>query len=210
MSKSPLIRAVEVALERAGYKQMPTPLRVAGVDFEFTSAMRGSDGRALDLVLLVDTTTGDHGDKDAARVRQRIEGLSRALDVTGSRFVVTAVLAGAALSGQIEELSETCRVLQVEPLSVEMDGTPSNEAVERELADSIRVLLPLSLPERMEDASASSPAMERLAKALSNDIDRDLLNLVLDAAEHGEAAVTEAASARVDRELDNPDEALDE
>ena len=50
MSQSPLIRVVQERLRVGGYQDFPTPLRVAGVDFEFTAAMRGKDGRALDLI----------------------------------------------------------------------------------------------------------------------------------------------------------------
>lgn len=106
---------------------------MAGVGFEFTGAMRGRDGRSLDLVLLVDTTTGDFGDRDGARVRQRVEALSRALDVTGSRYVVTVILAGAALAEGVEALSETCRVLQVESVALDDQGKPLNEAAKRQL-----------------------------------------------------------------------------
>ncbi len=49
---------------------------MASVDFEFTAALRGTAGRGLDLVLIIDTATGDHGDRDAAKVRQRVEALS--------------------------------------------------------------------------------------------------------------------------------------
>ena len=114
MSGSPLVQAIQERLRAGGYSDLSTPFKVAGVEFAFTGAMRGRDGRALDLVLLVDTTTGDFGDRDGGRVRQRVEALSRALDVTGSRYVVTVILAGAMLSEGIEALSETCRVLQVE------------------------------------------------------------------------------------------------
>jgi len=88
--------------------------------------MRGRDGRALDLILLIDTTTGDFGDRDGGRVRQRVEALSRALDVTGSRYVVTVILAGAVLTEGIEALSETCRVLQVEGVALDREGKPAD------------------------------------------------------------------------------------
>jgi hypothetical protein len=98
VSSSPLIQAIQERLRSGGYSDLSTPFKVAGVEFAFTGAMRGRDGRALDLVLLVDTTTGDFGDRDGGRVRQRMEALSRALDVTGSRYVVTVILAGAVLA----------------------------------------------------------------------------------------------------------------
>ena len=122
MSGSPLVQAIQERLRGAGYSDLSTPFKVAGVEFAFTGAMRGRDGRALDLVLVVDTTTGDFGDRDGARVRQRVEALSRALDVTGSRYVVTVILAGAVLAEGIEALSETCRVLQVERVALDDQG----------------------------------------------------------------------------------------
>ena len=84
MIGSPLVQAIHKRLHLAGYSDLSTPFKVAGVEFPFTGAMHGRDGRALDLILLVDTTTGDFGDRDGVQVRQRIEALSRALDVTGS------------------------------------------------------------------------------------------------------------------------------
>ena len=73
MSDSPLVNAILGRLHEAGYRDLAAPFQVATVEFEFTAALRGSDGRALDLVLVVDTTTGEFGDRDSARVRQRIE-----------------------------------------------------------------------------------------------------------------------------------------
>lgn len=133
MSGSPLVLAIRERLRGVGYSDLSTPIKMAGVGFEFTGAMRGRDGRSLDLVLLVDTTTGDFGDRDGARVRQRVEALSRALDVTGSRYVVTVILAGAALAEGVEALSETCRVLQVESVALDDQGKPLNEAAKRQL-----------------------------------------------------------------------------
>ena len=80
MTSSPLIAAIRQRLNEAGYDDLPTPFRMAGVEFQFTGALRGRHGRALDLVLLVDTTAGSFGDSDGARVRARIQALSRALD----------------------------------------------------------------------------------------------------------------------------------
>src|SRR5688572_26806439 len=132
MSSSPIVLAIQARLRKAGYSDLSTPFKLAGVDFAFTGAMRGRGGRALDLVLLVDTTTGDFGDRDGARVRQRVEALSRALDVTGSRYVVTVILGGAVLSEGVEALSETCRVLQVEAVSLDAEGKPVDETAERQ------------------------------------------------------------------------------
>jgi hypothetical protein len=196
MSGSPIVQAIQERLRDAGYTDLPTPFKVAGVEFAFTGAMRGREGRALDLVLLVDTTTGDFGDRDGGRVRQRVEALSRALDVTGSRYVVTAILAGAVLAEGIEALSETCRVLLVEGISLDDRGKPEDDTAKRRLDDRIRVLLPLTLPMPVvEIQNGSGPAMDQLIRALPADTDIAFVNALIDASSDGEQAVTDALAS---------------
>jgi hypothetical protein len=195
LNDSPLVKAIQERLRGADYSDLSTPFKVAGVEFPFTAAMRGSEGRALDLVLLVDTTTGDFGDRDGARVRQRVEALSRALDVTGSRYVVTVILAGALLAEDIEAMSETCRVLQVEGVSLDDQGHPADEAAECQLDDRIRVLLPLTLPVPLiETRDGSGPAMEQLVHALPAGTNKALVDAVIAASSAGEQAVTDAVA----------------
>jgi hypothetical protein len=178
---------------------LPTTFKIASVEFSFTGAMRGRDGRALDLVLLVDTTTGDFGDRDGGRVRQRVEALSRALDVTGSRYVVTVILVGAVLEEGIEALSATCRVLQVEGISLDDKGTPVDEIAKRQLDDRIRVLLPLTLPVPVAEAQdGSGPAMDQLLRALPANTDTALVDALINASNDGEQAVTDAAALAID------------
>jgi len=200
-----LVRAVQERLRGAGYVDLPTPFKVAGVEFAFTGAMHGREGRSLDLVLFVDTTTGDFGDRDGARVRQRVEALSRALDVTESRYVVTLILAGAMLSEGVEALSETCRVLQVDGVELDANGKPQNEAVAEKLDDRIRVLLPLTLPTEVADASGNAPAMERLIRALPKGMNKDLVDAIINASEDGEQAVTDAIALEIDRAFQQTD-----
>lgn len=195
MSGSPLVQAIQERLRGAGYSDLSTPFKVAGVEFAFTGAMRGRDGRALDLVLVVDTTTGDFGDRDGARVRQRVEALSRALDVTGSRYVVTVILAGAVLAEGIEALSETCRVLQVERVALDDQGKPMDETAGRQLDDRIRVLLPLTLPVPITDTQdGSGSAMEQLVRALPADSNKVLIDGVIAASGAGEQSVIDAVA----------------
>jgi len=195
MRGSPIVLAIQARLRKAGFSDLPTPFKLAGVEFVFTGAMRGRDGRALDLVLLVDTTTGDFGDRDGARVRQRIEALSRALDVTGSRYVITVILAGAVLSEGVEALSETCRVLQVESASLNAEGSPVDEAAERQLDDRFRVLLPLNLPMvSAQLADGAGPALDQLVRALPTDTNKALVEAAIAAAEGGEESVTDAVA----------------
>jgi hypothetical protein len=124
--------------------------------------------------------------------------LSRALDVTGSRYVVTAVLAGAALAEGVEALSETCRVLQVEGVRLDDQGMPIDEIAERQLDDRIRVLLPLTLPvPAVETPNGSGPAMDQLIRALSGNTDAALVGALINASNDGEQAVTDAVGLAI-------------
>ena len=210
MSEAPLIQALQVRLRTAGYSDLPTPFKVANVEFAFTAAMRGREGRSLDLVLLIDTTTGDFGDRDSARVHQRVEALSRALDVTGSRYVVTAILAGAVLAEGIEALSETCRVLMVEGIALDADGAPAGDLAERHLDDRIRVLLPLTLPGPLTaTADGSGPAMEQLVRALPAGTNKRLLGALIGASGGGEQAVIEAIANEINRPFETQEDGGD-
>lgn len=192
MSDAPLVKVIVQRLLGAGYVSLPTPFRVATVEFDFTAALTGAETRSLDLVLIVDTTSGEFGDRSAQRVIQRIEALSRALDVTESRYVVTVILAGAALAGNVERLAETCRVLHVDDVDLGADGLPANDQVAARLDDNIRVLLPLIIPDgAVKAASAASGAMNELRAALTK-VDPAFLGHLINAAESGEDEVTAA------------------
>lgn len=208
MSEAPLVQALQARLRVAGYSDLKTPFKVANVEFDFTAAMRGREGRSLDLVLLIDTTTGDFGDRDSARVRQRVEALSRALDVTGSRYVVTVILAGAVLIESVEALSETCRVLLVESIALNADATPAGELAERQLDDRIRVLLPLNLPAPLASTSdGGGPAIEQLIRALPSGTEKRLLEAVIAASSGGEQAVSEAIAIEINRAFEDGEDA---
>lgn len=196
MTAAPLIGVVQQRLREAGYRDLATPFRMAGVEFQFTAAMRGRGGRALDLILIFDTTTGEFGDRDAGRVRARVEALSRALDITESRYVITAVLAGAALVDSIEALSDTCRVLQVENVVLDAGGELADEVALQQLEDQIRVLLPLTLPDTGSDPQdGGAPAIDQLVAALPKDVEAAMIATLVEAAKRGEDAVTQAAGA---------------
>lgn len=201
MTSSPLIAAIRQRLNEAGYDDLPTPFRMAGVEFQFTGALRGRHGRALDLVLLVDTTAGSFGDSDGARVRARIQALSRALDVTASRYVLTVVLAGATLPGDIDSLADTARVLHVDMLPINKAGIPDLDRLE----DSIRVLLPLSIPQPAANEQDGT-AQDQLEKALKNVVEAATIRTIMDAAEHGDEAVTTAIASLIDTALVSEEE----
>jgi hypothetical protein len=201
MTGSLLVSGVVKRLEAAGYQALSTPFKIASVDFEFTAALRGTAGRGLDLVLIIDTAIGEYGDRDAAKVRQRVEALSRALDITGSRYVLTVILVGASLRGDIETLSATCRVLTIEHASLDGEGRPSSDAAGEALDDHIRVLLPLDLrADDTADALESDPVGELLS-ALVQTLDSRLVRSISQASISGEDAVTLALGKRLEEVL---------
>jgi hypothetical protein len=201
MIGSLLVSGVVKRLEAAGYQALSTPFKIASVDFEFTAALRGTAGRGLDLVLIIDTAIGEYGDRDAAKVRQRVEALSRALDITGSRYVLTVILVGASLRGDIETLSATCRVLTIEHASLDGRGRPSSDAAGEALDDHIRVLLPLDLrADDTADALESDPVGELLS-ALPQTLDSQLVRSISQASISGEDAVTLALGKRLEEVL---------
>ena len=186
-------------LEKAGYRPVQTPFRVASVDFEFTAALIGSVGRALDLVLIVDTAAGEFGDRDAKTVRQRIEALSRALDVTRSRYLLTAILVGAALPKLVDALSPTCRVLNVESASFDTEGEPISDQAALALDDQVRILLPLTIA--ADDEAQSEEDRDPIAKlrgALSLNLDQTLVDALTEASKSGEDAVETALGKVLD------------
>lgn len=189
MSSSPLIMAVANRLREEGYEDVGTPFKVASVNFEFTWALRGTGGRALDLVILVDTITGEAGDTEFPRLRRRIEALSRALDVSGSRLVLTVVLVGAATGSDIDGLAAICRVLVVEPIKVDLEGVPEDMPARQMLDDRIRLLLPLEIPASAEGDGSDRTAEDTLLAQLPNSLDRAFMKALLESSHQGEAAV---------------------
>jgi len=201
VSESNLVRALLRRLHEAGYDDVPTPFRVASVDFQFTAALRGRKARALDLVLVVDTSTGDFGDRDPRSVRLRVEALSRALDVTQSRYVLTIVLAGAALAGDVDALTQVGRVLNVEAARLDDEGRPVDAEAAEALDDQIRLLLPLTLPSDEGAPEDRLDAMAALHASLSANLDAELSSAVIAASARGEGAVTGALSDILARAL---------
>jgi hypothetical protein len=199
VTASLLVEGLVKRLEAAGYTRLSTPFKVASVDFEFTAALRGRDGRGLDLVLIVDTATGDHGDRVAIRVRQRVEALSRALDITRSRYLMTVILAGASLPDDVDALSGICRVLSVEALSLDGEARPVDTTAAEAMDDHIRVLLPLNLPYREEEQGKTPrhDTISELLAGLPKGLDEPLVRGLVEASSQGEAAVTKALGDRL-------------
>ncbi len=140
MTLSPPVQRVVTLLTQAGYRPREMPAVVASVPFEFAAMLLGAD-RALDLIIVIDTLI-----EPEPRIRQKVEALSRALDLVGSRRPLTVVLVGPLPRASIlEALGRVCRVLPV--------GTPTGKKAGRFLSDALAVLLPLELPKSSEGVS---------------------------------------------------------
>lgn len=131
-------------LTGAGYKQLATPLDIAGLKFDFPAALLGT-GPSPDLILVFDTAF-----EPEERVKTKIQGMARALDVMKSRRPLTAILAGPRpRTATLDAMSKVCRVL---PIGVAVNGDE-----EASLRNWLAVLMPLQLPQTT-DATADPMA----------------------------------------------------
>jgi hypothetical protein len=132
VSPSPTVGRVISLLEGAGYRRCADPLRVADIPFSFAAML--ARPTSLDLVVVIDRIE----ESDAQQVRERVEGLGRALDAAQSRRPLTVVLVGPRPDLHVfHALREVARVLPVD----EGPGATTPEA----LPDALGALLPLKL-----------------------------------------------------------------
>jgi hypothetical protein len=136
ISSQPVSRVVNL-LTAAGYRQRETPVTVASVPFEFAALLVGAD-HALDLIIVIDTLT-----EPEVRIRQKVEGFGRAMDVVASRRPLTIVLVGPTPRAAI--VAALLRVGRVLPV-----GTPTGLGADAFLRDALAVLLPLKVDHASE------------------------------------------------------------
>lgn len=192
MNESPLTEKVAQALEGVGYHRVVSPFRVASVEFSFTAVFKGSQKRSNDLVILVDTTTGEDRDRQPQRFRNRVEALGRALDVSHSRYVITVILIGATARHEVETLSTSCRVLTVDDIPMYSSQAISEDEINRQLLDRISVLMPLVLPKVSGAAdSRGLSAIDELTSSVEGAIDQSFYQSLISASSSGESAVSD-------------------
>ena len=132
------IASVVSLLEGSGYRALEQPINIGGIPFQFGATLVGAT--SLDLIVIVDTVV-DHDDDG---LRRRVEGLSRTLDVAGSRRPLTIILVGPPPGPAVfNALARVCRVLVV--------GSKADD----ELGDALAVLLPLELSTERDGPSES-------------------------------------------------------
>jgi hypothetical protein len=159
----------------AGYAALDQPITVGGIPFEFGATLAAKT--SLDLVVVIDTMADDED-----RIRRRVEGLSRALDLVRSRRPLTVILVGPPPGRAFTHaLARVSRVLVV--------GTPTGADAEDELVDVLAVLLPLELSTQHDGTPESWAGVREELLAAHSDTDTAA---VLEASEAGADAVREA------------------
>lgn len=175
MSASEPIQRVVALLEGAGYEVIEQPRPIGGIPFEFEAVLVGVG--SLDLIAIIDV----EAESDRGRLRGRVEGLARALDLVRSRRSLTLVLVGVRPEPElIQALARVGRIL--------LTTAPPGDEGEVEMRDALAVLLPLQIATD-SDSAAESWAAARVSIAAAYPAEA---NGVLAAASTGPAAVEEA------------------
>jgi len=175
VSASEPIQRVVALLEGAGYEVIEQPRPIGGIPFEFEAMLAGVG--SLDLIAVIDVDA----ESDRGRLRGRVEGLARALDLVRSRRSLTLVLVGVRPEPElIQALARVGRIL--------LTTAPPGDEGEVEMRDALAVLLPLQIATGPESAAESwVAARASIAAAYPAEA-----NGVLAAASAGAAAVEEA------------------
>lgn len=167
------VQKVLGVLEHAGFERLPRPLTVAGTEFDFEAAARGTR-TSHDLVLIATDQVPNR------RLKRLIAGLARSLDLSASRRPMTLILVGGVAAADRAELDRYARVLPV------ASAAPNTTEIE----EAIAVLLPLELPNAAL-AHGGDPVNEVLAALGPGRTTADHIALI-HAADDGPGAVREA------------------
>lgn len=173
MTATTPVERISGILEEAGYRRLSSPLKVAGLGFDFPAVFVGAD-RSVDLILVADTAF-----EAAARIQRKVEGVGRALDVLRSKRPVTVVLAGPRPEAEvIDAMTKVGRVL---PVGTQVDQDPAVA-----LRNWLAVLLPLTLPQPSQDVVDPLASVQ----AVSSDIDAQIRGLIAVAAQGADTVQT--------------------
>ncbi|MBY5561078.1 hypothetical protein [Rhizobium leguminosarum] len=176
MTETTPVERVAALLKNAGFRRIPIPLSIGGLQIDAAAAFVGVSPRP-DLIVVGDTL-----DQTPARLQQTVEGVGRALDMMGSRRPLTLVVVGPRPeSSTLTRLSRHARVLPV--------GDASDRS---NLENWLAVLLPLKLPELQE--SRADDAFDKLIQGSRDPLERELIEL----AHAGATAVSSRLAVRVD------------
>lgn len=127
------VETVLEVLEEADFLRLARPLTVAGVEFEFEAAARGT-GASHDLVVVASSSM------PARRLLRLVGVLARTLDMAQSPRPVTVIVLGPMAASDKSDLERSARVLILDT------ENPTAQQVARAAA----VLLPMRLPSVMD------------------------------------------------------------
>ena len=169
MKNSVSIDEVSILLEDSGFKKLPTPFTLNGISFSFPAAFLGQPP-PNDLILIINTDL-----ESESRLSRRVHGLTRALDLAGSKKPLTNIIFGNNVkSSFLESLSYLSRVV------------PLDKASHEEAKNRLAILLPLEIPQ------ATSTTTEPLIELLSELTDFDEpIKVLAQRGEEGSASVRE-------------------
>ena len=184
MNTTTPVEKIVSLLTGAGYRPLATPLVLAGVKFEIPAALVGT-GILPDLIIVADTAL-----ESEDRIRSKLEGISRALDVVRSKRPLTAVLAGPRpRTPVLDAISKVCRVLPV--------GSVASGNEDATLRNWLAVLMPLNLPQTSD--AIADPMSELLHQVDHTD---QTISALISAARRGEETVAETFHGLVTEVLD--------
>lgn len=176
MTTTTPVERVANVLEEAGFKRMPMPFEIGGIEIDAAAAFVGKPPLP-DLIVVGDTLA-----QTPRRLHQTIEGVGRALDMMGSRRPLTLVVVGPRPeSSALTSLSRHARVLAV--------GEAADEST---LSNWLAVLLPLKLPKTENDRAQA--ANDKLLAGTPEPLVREFVEL----ASHGQERVAARLAAAVD------------
>jgi hypothetical protein len=171
-----------ILIEEGGYKELPRPLKVGSLSFDFAHALVAGD-KANDLVIVIELK-GDTADDSVIR---KILSLTRALDVLQSKRSVTVVLTSGPVSTEtVQSISRVCRVLAV--------GAPSGPKAMDAVRDWISVLLPLVQPPPVETLV---DWQSDLRSSIPKNMAGPLMDELLIAASAGRSAVEQVLASTI-------------
>ncbi|QKE85138.1 hypothetical protein [Arthrobacter sp. NEB 688] len=163
------VQDVVAVLEGAGFEPLSKPLTVAGTEFDFEAAARGTN-TSHDLVLVATDQV------PPVRLQRLVVGLARSLDLAASRRPLSLVLVGEIAAASRIELERYARVLPIASTAPDV----------AEIEEAVAVLLPLKLP-RAVLVHGSDPVNEVMAALGPVKATSDHIALIRAAADGAEA-----------------------
>jgi hypothetical protein len=188
-------RVVEILVSEGGYEELPKPLKVGSLSFDFTHALVARN-KANDLVIVIELK----GDTDDDAIVRKVLALTRALDVLRSRRSVTAILtSGQADPETVQSISRVCRVLPI--------GSPAGPNAMDAVRDWLSVLLPLRQSQAVESLiDWEGDVRDKVAQHLGGPLMEELLRVAHDGKDAVEEVLAKTIATPVEAMVVKPDE----